>query len=242
MQAITLPNAATSTPLPTRWGEVTLGQFERLTELPERSDVYNFLSVFLNLSPVEVMNLPSVFVNEQVLPVLEFAVNTVPDFEHFELRPFLNLPGETAITARSLPVAKSLEYVAFGQATDLGALLQDEGLPLLQKRQRALAIVFYPPYVGGEYDSDAIEDFATKVCSQATLEEALPITDFFLLTSTESVVVMPPNSSASPSTLTSAPPASSPWWKSGIRWPWSTPSPVETKPSGPSFSPSHGAR
>jgi hypothetical protein len=242
MQYVTLPGAERATDLPTRWGEVTLGQFARLAELPEGSDVFNFLSVFLDLSPVEVMNLPAAFVNEQVLPVLDFAASTVPDFDSFTLPQLLHLPGETAITARSLPVAPSLDIITFGQATDLGALLQDAELPVLQKRLRALAIVFYPAYVGGDYDSDAITDFAEKVCSRALLEEALPITDFFLSSTTASAAATPASSSAFPSAPTSAPPASKPWWKNGMRWLWSTRWPLATRRSGATSGASAGVR
>jgi hypothetical protein len=241
MYPVTLPDGRTFD-LPTRWGKVTLGQFARLTELPEQSDVYNFLSVFLDLSPQQVMNLPAAFVNEQVLPVLDFAANSVPDFASFTLPRTLYLPGETAITARALPVLPSLDVITFGQATDLGTVLQDATLPAMLKRLRTLAIVFHPAYVGGDYDSDAIEDFAERVCSQATLEEALPITDFFLSSTMPSAAAMPASSSASPSLETKKPPASKPWWKSGMRWLWSTRWPVATKRSGPTSGASPGAR
>jgi hypothetical protein len=240
-QIITLPDGKVIG-LPTRWGEVTLGQFARLTELPEQSDVHNFLSVYLDLSPKEIQNLPEPFVNQQVLPVLDFAGSTVPDFESFELARFLNLPGETSFTARKLPVLPSLDIVTFGQATDLGTVLQDAAMPVMQKRLRVLAIVFYPAYVGGDYDSDAITDFADKVCSQASLEEALPITDFFLSSTTSSAVATPASSSASPSPETRKPPASKPWWKSGMRWLWSTRWPVGIRRSGATSGASPGAR
>lgn len=242
MQDIKLPGADESMPLPTHWGEVSLGQFARLTELPEQSDVYNFLSVFLNLSPLEVMNLPVAFVNEQVLPVLDFAANTAPDFESFTLPYELHLPGDSWLTARALKVLTSLDVVTFGQATDLGAVLQDAAIPVLQKRLKVLAIVFQPAYVGGDYDSDAIDDFAERVCSCAVLEEALPITDFFLSSTTSSVVATPASSSASPSAETRRPPASKPWWRSGMRWLWSTRWPLATRRSGPTSGASSGAR
>ncbi|MFD1874271.1 hypothetical protein [Hymenobacter bucti] len=233
----TLPNILD---LPTSWGKVTLGQFMRLTELPEQSDVYNFLSVFVDLSPLEVMNLPWLFVNEQVLPVLDFAASTVPDFESFKLPATLTLPG--VLHGHELPVLTSLDIISFGQATDLGAVLQDAAMPMMQKRLRTLAIVFYPAYVGGDYDSDAIEDFAEKVCSQATLEEALPITDFFLSSTTSSAVATPPSSSAFPLVEMKKPPASKPSWLNGMRWLWSTRWPLATKPAGPTSSASAGAK
>jgi hypothetical protein len=241
MYPVTLPDGRTLD-LPSHWGKVTLGQFARLTELPEQSDVYNFLSVFLDLSPLEVMNLPWLFVNEQLLPVLDFAASTVPDFERFTLPRLLHLPGETDLTARALPVLTSLDIVTFGQATDLGAVLQDATMPVMQKRLRVLAIVFQPAYVGGDYDSDTITDFAEQVCSQASLEEALPITDFFLSSTMPFAVATPPSSSAFPSPETRKPPASKPWWKSGMRWLWSTRWPVGIKRSGATSGDSPGAR
>jgi hypothetical protein len=241
MHPLALPNTR-ALDLPTRWGKVTLGQFARLTELPEQSDVYNFLSVFLDLSPLEVMNLPATLVNEQLLPVLDFASSSLPDFTSFTRPTYLRLPGETPLTARALKTLDSLDIVTFGQATDLGTVLQDAAMPVMQKRLRVLAIVFYPAYVGGDYDSDAITDFADKVCSQASLEEALPITDFFLSSTTSSAVAMPASSSASPSPETRKPPASKPWWKSGMRWLWSTRWPVGIRRSGATSGASPGAR
>jgi hypothetical protein len=230
MHQVTLPTGQ-AIELPTRWGEVTLGQFARLSELPEQSDEYDFLSVFLNLSPLEVMNLPAVLVIELVQPVLRFRT-TAPESADWAMPAYLDLPGQGQYDARRLHVAKSLDIITFGQATDMGALLQDAPLPLMQKRLRALAIVAYPAYVGGDYDSDAIDDFAAKVCSQASLEDALPITDFFLSNTTSSAAATPPSSSASPSAVTSAPPASKPWWKNGMRWLWSMRWPLATKRSG----------
>jgi hypothetical protein len=242
MQCVTLSEPLLAFDLPTRWGEVTLGQFARLTELPEQSDVYNFLSVFLNLSPLQVMNLPSSFMNEQVLPVLDFAASTVPDFESWPMRPYLDLPGKTDYDGRRLHVAKSLDIITFGQATDLGALLQDATMPTMQKRLKVLAIVAYPAYHSSEYDSDATEDFAEQVCSQARLEEALPITDFFLSSTTSSGVATPASSSAFPSPVMRKQPASKSWFKNGMHWLWSTRWPLAIRRAGPTSSASVGAK
>lgn len=241
MHQLLLPDTRTRE-LPTRWGEVTLGQSARLAELPEGADTYSLLSVLLDLSPLEVMNLPANFVNEQVLPALDFATTgEVADFSTQPLPPSILLPFEFG--PRQLPVPKDLaSALTFGQATDLGAVLQDVNLSVHEKRQRVLAILFYPAYVSGDYDSDALEDFARDVCSQSTLEEALPITDFFLLSSTASGGPTTASSSASPSPLTSGRPDSKPWWKSGMRWLWSTRWPLATKPVGPTSSASAGAR
>ncbi len=241
MHPLTLP-AGQALDLPTRWGEATLSQFARLTELPEQSDVYNFLSVFLNLSPVEVMNLSAAFVNEQLLPVLDFAASTVPDFASWSMPAYIDFPGQSDYDGRRLHVAKLLDIITFGQATDLGALLQDAALPVMQKRLKALAIVAYPAYVSGDYDSDAITDFAEKVCAHAILEEALPLTDFFLSSTTSSVVAMPANSSASPSPEMRKPPASKPWFRNGMRWLWSTRWPLAIRRAGLTSSPSVGAK
>jgi hypothetical protein len=235
MYPLTLPTGKVLD-LPTRWGKVTLGQFARLTELPEQSDVYNFLSVFLNLSPKEIQNLPEPFVTQQVLPVLDFAASTAPNFESWAMRPYLDLPGKTDYDSRRLHVAKSLDIITFGQATDLGALLQDATMPTMQKRLKVLAIVAYPAYVGGDYDHDAIEDFAEQVCSQARLEEALPITDFFLSSTTSFAAATPASSSASPSPQTRKQPASKSWFRNGMHWLWSTRWPLAIRRAGPTSS------
>jgi hypothetical protein len=241
MQQVTLPTGQVRD-LPTRWGEVTLGQFARLTELPEQSDVYNFLSVFLNLSPLEVMNLPAAFVNELLLPVLDFASSTVPDFDGWVMPAYIDLPGKSDYDGRRLHVAKSLDIITFGQATDLGGLLQDTALPLMQKRLLALAIVAYPAYHEGGYDADDKDRFAEQVCSRASLEQALPITDFFLSSTTASVAATPASSGASPSPETRKPPASKPSWRSGMRWLWSMRWPLGTRHAGPTSSASAGAK
>jgi hypothetical protein len=241
MHLLTLPTGK-AIDLPTCWGEVTLGQFARLTELPEQSDVHNFLSVFLNLSPKEVMNLPEPFVTQQVLTVLDFAANTVPDFERMTMPAYIDLPGQSDYDGRRLHVAKSLDIITFGQATDMGALLQDATLSLMQKRLKVLAIVAYPAYVSGDYDSDAIEDFAANVCSQAKLQDALPITDFFLSSTTSSVVATPASSSAFPSPVTRKQPGSKSWFRNGMHWLWSTRWPLAIRRAGPTYSASVGAK
>jgi hypothetical protein len=239
MRPITLPNATNPTPLPERWGELTLGQAARIAELPEGADVYSFLSVVLDLSPVQVMNLPVDFVNEQVLPVLSFASDEMPSFSGAALPATITLPLDAC--TKELPVPPSLDITTFGQATDLGALLQDATVPVALKRLKALAIIFYPAYYKGEYDGDQVEDFAERVCSEALMEQAVPITDFFLRATTALGATTTANSSASPSPQTSMPLASKPSWLNGMRWLWSTRWPVATKPSGTTSSTSPGA-
>ena len=242
MYPIVLPDSRTRD-LPTRWGEVTLGQAARLAELPDAADVYSMLSVMLNLSPLEVMNMPANFVVEQLLPVLSFVSDTEPDFAAFTLPKTVTLPrNEDAGSTVVVPAITDLTAATFGQATDMGAVLQDTTMPVAQKRIQVLAILLYPGYSFGAYDSDNIAAFAEHVCAFARLEEALPLTDFFLSSTTSSGAATPASSSASPSALTSAPPASKPSWWSGMRWLWSTRWPLGTKPSGASSGESSGGR
>jgi hypothetical protein len=241
MHPLTLPTGKVLD-LPTRWGEVTLGQFARLTELPDGSDVYNFLSVFLNLAPVEVMNLPPAFVYEQILPVLEFAASTVPDTATFERPKVLHMRSTGGGLYDEVPVLADLTAATFGQACDLGAVLRDEQMPLVQKRIRTLAIIMHPHWHKGDYDSDAIDDLANYVCVNVAIEEALPITDFFLSSTTSSVVATPASSSASPSPLTRKQPDSKPWYKSGMHWLWSTRWPLAIRRAGLTSSASVGAK
>lgn len=240
MHPLTLPDGR-GRALPTRWGQVTLGQSARLAELPEGADTYSLLSVLLDLSPVEVMNLPADFVTEHVLPALDFAfAGEVPPLERDAKHTSLLLPIPDGHVC--LPVNRDLSAITFGQATDLGAVLQDATMSVHEKRQRLLAILLYPAYHGTDYDSDGIDDFARDICSQAMLEEALPLTDFFLLSSTAFGGATWPSSNASPSPLTSGRPDSKPWWRNGMRWLSSTHWPLATKRSGPTSGASSGAR
>jgi hypothetical protein len=242
MHPLTLPNATTPIDLPTRWGEVTLGQLDRLTELPERADVYSFLSVFLNLAPVEVMNLRPAFVYDQVLPVLEFAASTLPDVASFERPTVLHMRSSGGGLYDEIAVPTDLTASTFGQACDLGAVLVDTAMPVMQKRLRTLAIIMHPHWQKGDYDSDAIDDLANYVCVNVSIEEALPITDFFLSSTTSSGEVTPASSSAFRSAATSAPPVSKPWWQNGMHWLWSTRWPLAIRRAGPTSSASAGAR
>jgi hypothetical protein len=213
--------------LPTRWGEVTLGQFDRLTELSEAADVYSSLSVFLNLAPAEVMNLPPAFVYEQVLPVLEFTASTAPDFAAFVRPKVLHMRSTGGGLYDEVPVPDTLEAATFGQACDLGTVLRDATMPLMQKRIRALAIIMHPHWQKGDYDSDAIDTFANCVCVNVSMEEALPLTDFFLSSTTLSEKVTP---------------ASKRSWLNGMHWLWSTRWPLAIRRAGLTSSASAGAK
>jgi hypothetical protein len=242
MYQVTIPEAIEPTPLPTQWGELTLGQAARLADLPEGSDVYNLLSVFLNLDPVEVMNLPAVFVNEQVLPALEFLKEPMPDYSAAPHPATITLPGAGLYDARELPVMPALDVTTFGQANGLGELLLDAEMPTTRKRLLALAILFYPAYHNTGYDQDDAVRFAEQVCSGVSVAQALPITDFFLRTTVASGGKSPASSNAFPLTPTSGPQASSSSSAPGMRWLWSMHWPLGTKPSGPSSSTSPGLR
>jgi hypothetical protein len=200
------------------------------------------LSVFLNRGPVEVMNLPAKFVTEQVLPVLEFLKEPMPDYSDAPMPPTITLPGFGRFDARTLPVPASLEVTTFGQATGLGELLQDTEMPTTRKRQLALAIIFYPAYHETGYDQDDKDRFAEQVCSRVSLAEALPITDFFLPITVESGAKSLASSSPSPSTPTSVPQDWSSSSAHGMPWLWSTRWPMATKPSGSSSSSSPGLK
>jgi hypothetical protein len=235
MHPLTLPDTR-ALDLPTSWGEVTLGQFARLTELPEQSDVYNFLSVFLDLAPVEVMNLPPAFVYEQILPVLEFAASTVPDATAFVRPKLLHMRSTGGGLYDEVPVLADLAAATFGQACDLGAVLSDTTMSLPQKRIRALAILMHPHWAKQPYDSDAIDDFADYVCVNVMLKEALPLTDFFLSSTTSFERPTLASSSASPSVPTRKPQGSKGWWPNGMHWLWSTRWPLGTRRAGPTSS------
>lgn len=242
MYPIVLPDSRTRQ-LPTRWGEVTLGQAAGLAGLPDAADVYSMLSVMLTLSPLEVMNLPADFVVEQVLPVLSFVSDADPDFSAFPMPKSVTLPrNEDAGSTVVVPAITDLSSATFGQATDMGAVLQDATLPVAQKRIQVLAILLYPGYSFGAYDSDHIAAFAEHVCAFAKLEEALPLTDFFLSSTTSFAAATPASSSASPSAPTKKPQASKRSWKNGMQWLWSMRWPLGTKRNGPTSGASSGVK
>lgn len=236
MLLLTLPDTRTRH-LPTRWGEVTLGQYAQLAELPESADHYSHYAILLGLSPVEVMNLPADFMTGQVLPVLEFAESdALSELSQAQRPTVLHMRSTGGGLYDEVPVPTDLTAATFGQACDLGDVLRDQALSLHQKRIRVLAILLHPHWQKGPYDHDAVDDFANYVCVNVPLEEALPLTDFFLLSSTASTAPTSPSSSASPPAPTKKPPGWSSWWRSGTRWPWSTRSRAATKPSGPTSS------
>lgn len=242
MYQVTIPNATAPTSLPTQWAQVTLDQAARLAELPDAADIYDMLSVFLDLGPVEVMNLPATFVTEQVLPVLEFLKEPMPDYTEAPMPPTITFPGAGQFDTRQLLVKPNLEATSFGQATDLGGVLQDAEMPTTQKRLLALAILFYPAYHESGYDADDKNRFAEQVCGEVSVAQAIPITDFFLRNTVVSGAKSPTSSSESPSTPTSGLPVSNSSSRPGTRWRWSMLWLLATKPSGASSSTSIGAR
>jgi len=130
----------------------------------------------------------------------------------------LVLPGAGRYGLVSLPVPPDISAHSFGQAADLGAVLTDASLSRFQQHARVLAIYFYSAYYRCAYDSDGVDAFAA-ICSQATLAEALPLTAFFLGSTSASARNMPSSSSGFRSRLRSARRAWISWCSSGIRWP-----------------------
>jgi hypothetical protein len=225
--------------LPTNWGEVTLGQAQRLSRLGDLyADVFGFLAVFLNCTRQHVMALPVDVISAEVLPALELLTTTAPDFNGFLAPVALTLP--TPEGPRQLQV-RGVEAATFGQAADIRAALEElaEDVPAL--RIRILAILMLPAYTGAPYDSDEVAGFE-QVCRHAVLAEALPLTDFFLPNTTESGAPTLPTSKAFPSPATSVPPASKPSPRTGTHWPSWMPWPKATKPGGTSSSPGPGPK
>lgn len=178
--------------------------------------------MLLTLTRSEVMNLPAALLTPELLAALRFAQEPLPAFP---------LPDTIRIGDVVLPLPSSPELGTFGQATDLGALLIDETLPQAEKRLRALAIYLYPLYYRCGYDSDQIDAFA-ELCRDIPLAQALPVTDFFLPSSSG---YAPPTSSSSSPSLPALPSVRQVWrnwFRNGIRWPSWMRWPAATKPDG----------
>ena len=242
MLTLTLPDTRTRY-LPTRWGEVTLGQYAQLAELPDGTDHFSYYAILLCLSPIEVMNLPADFMTGQVLPVLEFAeADALAELSQARRPTVLHMRSSGGGLYDEVPVPTDLTASTYGQACDLGDVLRDSALSLHQKRIRVLAILMHPHWQKGPYDHDAIDDLANYVCVNVPMEEGLPLTDFFLLSSTASTAPTLPSSSASLPAPTRKRRGWSSWWPTGMRWPWLTRWLKAIRRDGPTSSALPGAR
>ncbi len=220
--------------LPTDWATVTLAQAQDLAALPEGATVQDCLATLLSCPGHELLHLAPAELTRALASVL-FLSQPMPEGPDAWPRPASVLLGEVEV-----PVLWPLEHLSFGQAADIGAALQELGDELPALRLRVLAIILQPAYDGTGYDSDRIEALET-LCGALTLAEALPLTDFFLPSSTASAEPTPPTLSSSPSALPSGPPTSGPSVPSGTRWPswmrWlaatNAPGTTSTASSGP---------
>ena len=235
---LSLPIGSETVSLPTSWAEVTLRQAQRLAATPT-ADVYGLIGCLIGRTRLDVMSLPAAGVADVVLPALVWAA-TPPDFAALPRPAVVTVPqpdGERV----AVPVPASLALETFGQAVDLGNALQLLVDDVAALRIRALAIYLYPAWSGLPYDSDQLEGFEA-LCGDVTLCEAVPITDFFLSSTSATAAPTPSASKPSPSPTPSAGPGLTPSPPSGRRWPWLMRWPRATKPAGTTSSPSPGAR
>ncbi|UOQ70968.1 hypothetical protein [Hymenobacter cellulosilyticus] len=77
-----------------------------------------------------------------------------------------------------VPVLDTLEDLSFGQASDIGAAIQELGADVPALRLRVLATILQPTYHGTGYDTDQVAE-VELLCQSVPLREALPLTDFF---------------------------------------------------------------
>ncbi|MCA8830295.1 hypothetical protein [Hymenobacter pini] len=209
--------------LPTDWGSVTLAQAAQLALLGEAS-VQDCLAVLLDCSPAELLQLNPKHLGRALQAVL-FLSEPMPDREAW-LRP-------TALHIGSIevPVLADLSELTFGQAADIGAAIQELSQDVAALRLRVLATILQPAYDGTAYDSDRVA-VLEALCGDVKLRDALPLTDFFLPSSTGSAAPTPPDSSASLSVPPSEAPTSASSRRNGTRWPSWMRWPGATKASG----------
>ncbi|WP_045689418.1 hypothetical protein [Hymenobacter sp. AT01-02] len=170
--------------LPTEWGSVTLAQAAQLATLGDEATMQACLAVLLDCSPEELLQLAPKHLR-RALSALLFLSEPVPDLTSFE-RPTSILLGDVEV-----PILSTLEELTFGQAADIGALIQEHANNVAQLRIPVLATILQPAYDGSGYDSDKALELE-QLCGTVKLRHALPLTDFFLPSSTASVAATPP--------------------------------------------------
>ncbi|TGE07722.1 hypothetical protein [Hymenobacter fodinae] len=198
--------------LPTNWGDVTLGQAAKLEALGEAS-IQDCLALLLDCSIPDLLQLRGPELGAALHQVLFLAGEEKPDFTAFVRPTVIRLGG--SIASVEVPVLDTLEDLSFGQAADIGALMQELGSDIPQLRLQVLATILQPAYDGTAYDSDRVAVLEV-LCADIKLRDALPLTDFFLPSTTASAGATPPSSSASPSAVPSRLPTSAALAKSGI--------------------------
>jgi len=236
--ALELPLSGRLVLLPDCWQDVTLAQADALQHT---QDLYDTLAILCGVAPEHVMQWPAAVLTDELQEALSFLQVPMPELTGLPVPSHLVLPGTGKYGLVSLPLPQDISAHSFGQAADLGAVLSDASLSPFQQHARVLAIYFYSAYYRCAYDSDGVDAFAA-ICSQATLAEALPLTAFFLGSTSASGKPMPSSSSGFRSRLRSARRAWTSWCSSGIRWPSWMRWPVATKRVGRISSASRGPK
>lgn len=170
--------------LPTNWGDVTLAQSLRLAALGEDAIWLDMLAAMLGCSVAAALIIRDSQIREAAIK-LAFFSEPKPDLTSFE-RPASILLGDVEV-----PILSTLEELTFGQAADIGALIREHANNVAQLRIPVLATILQPAYDGSGYDSDKALELE-QLCGTVKLRHALPLTDFFLPSSTASVSATPP--------------------------------------------------
>lgn len=216
----------------TCWADLTLGAYARLLATDAAADTYGALAAAVGCTRSDIMAMP-IPQAQALVEALAYLEGPLPTWA---------LPATVALPvpggAMLLEYPRNLEGCTFGQATDLGTLLEQyEGNPG-QLRLAALAVYLMPAYYGGPYDSDNLAAF-TEIVKEVRLGEGLPVADFFIwilsgLPSTTGASSKPyPLAAPKPRRGTKIlPPAGKrmPWltrWLGGTRygWAWFFPNP-----------------
>ncbi|RFP65919.1 hypothetical protein D0N36_06865 [Hymenobacter lapidiphilus] len=221
--------------LPTRWADVTLAQAADLSALPEGATVQDCLALLLGCAGAELLHLSPQALAGALGSVLFLSEPAPEGLQSF--------PRVAVLTMDEVevPVPDVLEDLTFGQAADIGAAIRDAGHDVPRLRIVVAAIILQPAYDGMPYDSDRAQALEAVV-GQMSLAEALPLTDFFLPSSTGFDEATPPASSPFLSAKPSGPPTSAPSVPSGTRWPSWMRWPAATKPAGTTSTASSGPR
>lgn len=184
----------TTTSVPTCWADLSLGQYDRLLGLEPDVDTYGWLASAVGTTRQAIQNLPNEVV-KQVIEALQYLRVPPPAYSVPDVVRLPKLPSTTSNPGRfnwfrrvpdsdtvEVVPPKDLSLASFGQATDLGTMLERyEGNPGYL-RLVALAIYLMPSY-HGTYDTDLLPAMI-ETCKLVRLGEGLPLADFFILTLT----------------------------------------------------------
>jgi hypothetical protein len=160
--------------LPESHGELTLGQFLALRELPS-ANIFQTLQILTGIDP-EIWKHANKDIDQALGPALEWMK------EPFDFSQFV-LPSTIQIGEKKYNVPDSLGIKTFGQKILFETKVneaREKGLSEADIMDYALAVYFQPEVTGSKFDDAKIEE-TIKLIHTCRMSEAWPVASFFLL-------------------------------------------------------------